>query len=108
LKDSKIDIVSWILFIVLALIWGSSFILMKKRLQVYSNVQVACLRIIIGGLFFLPVLIINIKKIEWHKLKHFAAIGFIGSFIPAFMFATAQLYLPSGTCGILNSFTPFL
>jgi len=90
----------------LSIIWGSSFILIKKGLVVYDPVQVACLRIGISALAFLPVLLVRFKKIDWSKWKYLLLVGITGSGVPAFLFSIAQTKINSSMAGILNSLTP--
>lgn len=97
---------AWLLLLLLALIWGSSFLLMKKGLLVLSPEQLAALRIGVAGLVLLPWLtqrIATVKRQHWPKLL---SVGMVGSFIPAFLFAYGQTQLPSGVTGVLNTFTP--
>ena len=92
--------------IVLSLIWGSSFILMKKGLEVFSYEQVAALRLFITSIVLIPFVFSALKKI---KMKHYVPIlvaALFGSGIPAFLFTLAQTYLDSSFVGILNSLTP--
>ena len=92
--------------IVLSLIWGSSFILMKKGLEVFSYEQVAALRLFITFIVLIPFVFSALKKI---KKKHYVPIlvaALFGSGIPAFLFTLAQTYLDSSFVGILNSLTP--
>ncbi|MBL6873896.1 MAG: DMT family transporter [Flavobacteriales bacterium] len=92
--------------IVLSLIWGSSFILMKKGLEVFSYEQVAALRLFITSFVLIPFVFSALKKI---KKKHYVPIlvaALFGSGIPAFLFTLAQTYLDSSFVGILNSLTP--
>lgn len=96
----------WVLLVSLAFIWGASFILMKRGLQSYSNFEVAALRIFISFLFFLPLIILNIRKISKKNIKSLILVGFIGNFVPAFLFTTAQTRISSSLAGILNSLTP--
>ncbi len=96
----------WLLLIALAFIWGASFILMKRGLQSYNNVEVAALRIFISFLLFLPLIILNIRKISRKNIWSLFLVGFIGNFIPAFLFTTAQTRISSSLAGILNSLTP--
>jgi len=96
----------WILYISLVLIWGTSFILIKKGLEVFDPVQVGSIRIIITFLALLPLVFKrfnSIKKKDWLILVF---TGIIGSFFPAYLFAMAQAGLNSSTAGILNSLTP--
>jgi drug/metabolite transporter (DMT)-like permease len=96
----------WIFLIFLAFIWGASFILMKKGLQSFTNLQVGGMRIFFSFVFFLPLIIKNLKKISRDNLKSLLIVGFIGNAIPAFLFATAQTEVSSSVAGILNSLTP--
>lgn len=105
---------SWVLLIVLAVIWGSSFILMKRGMvaldgsPLYSDVQVGALRMAIAGLVMLPFGLRVLRKVT--SIKIFVAlliVGFCGNFFPAFLFTFSETKLSSGFAGMLNSFTPF-
>jgi drug/metabolite transporter (DMT)-like permease len=97
---------NWLIFIFLCIVWGSSFILIKKSLIAFSPVQVACLRITISMLAFTPLLASMRYRIPWKAMVYVALVGITGSGIPAFMFAIAETRLESGITGILNSMTP--
>lgn len=96
----------WILLIFLAFIWGASFILMKKGLQSFTSMQVGAMRIFFSFVFFIPLIIRNIWKIDRSNLISLLIVGFIGNAFPAFLFATAQTRVDSAVTGILNSLTP--
>lgn len=97
---------NWIVLLFLSLVWGSSFILMKKALVSFSGVQVGSLRMSIAFLIFLPYCFTIFKKIPKKRLFPIFAIGMVGSFIPAFLFAIAQTKIDSAPTGILNSLVP--
>lgn len=97
---------SWILLVLIALIWGSSFILIKKGLNVYGPGEVGALRILSACLFLVPISIPKIRKLKFQEMKLLFIIGLVGSFIPAFLFAVAQTQLDSGITGALNGLTP--
>ena len=97
---------NWLTLVFLSIVWGSSFILMKKGLVSFSPVQVATLRISIAFLVFLPYIMKVYKNIPKEKLKTIFFIGLLGSFVPAFLFAKAQTEIDSAPAGILNSLTP--
>ncbi len=99
--------IGWVLLVVLALIWGSSFILIKKGLQVYGPGEVAGIRILAASFFLLPWAVSNLKKVNKENLKYLFFIGMAGSFIPAFLFAKAQTKIDSSLAGVLNALTPF-
>lgn len=96
----------WIILWVLGLIWGCSFVLIKKGLLCFSPVQVACIRIAVTSVAFLPFFIWHFKKLQFKNIKYYAIIGLAGSGIPAFLFASAQTQVSSSISGILNSLTP--
>jgi drug/metabolite transporter (DMT)-like permease len=95
-----------ILLIALALIWGSSFILMKNALKVYSASQVATMRMFFSFLFLLPLTIRNFQKVPVKFLLLITLVGLLGNGLPAILFANAQTKLSSSTAGVLNSLTP--
>lgn len=96
----------WALLFLLALIWGSSFILMKKGLESYTNNQVASFRIFFTFLFFAPFVFKRIKKINKKNILSLIIVGVIGNGIPAYLFTKAQTQIDSSMAGILNSLTP--
>ncbi|MEK8178785.1 DMT family transporter [Flavobacterium buctense] len=96
----------WIILIVLALIWGSSFILIKKGLVSLNPFQLGSLRIIFCALFLLMIGFKNVASIPLHKWKYIALTSLFGTFIPAYLFAIAQTEINSSVSSILNSLTP--
>ena len=96
----------WVVLLFLAVIWGSSFILMKKGLEVYSHNIVAALRISIAFIALLPFSLVVFRKIEKKYWKYLIFAGAIGNGIPAFLFTKAQTEVSSSLSGMLNSLTP--
>ena len=96
----------WALLSLLAVIWGSSFILVKKSLVVFDPSQVGSLRIVAAFCFFLPFFLVNLKKIPFNKFPFFLLVGCLGNLIPAYLFSLAGSKLDSGVSGALNSTTP--
>ena len=97
---------NYLILLFLAVIWGSSFILMKRGLEVFSYTQVSTLRLFIAFLSLFPFIVRALKRVE---KKHWGAIiitAFLGNGIPAFLFTKAQTHLDSSFVGILNSLTP--
>lgn len=94
------------LLILLALIWGTSFILMKRGLLIFSPGEVGSIRVVAAAFFLLPIAIVHLKHLDKrHYWKLFVS-GLMGIFFPAFLFATAQTRLESSVSGIMNSLTP--
>lgn len=104
LKNTRL--LSWIILVSLAFIWGSSFILMKRGMEVFSATQVASLRIFLAFLSLIPFLIFQYKHMFGTKAKWLLLVGLFGNGIPAFLFTRAQLGLSSAVTGMLNSLTP--
>ena len=104
--------ISWLLLLLLACIWGSSFILMKKGMFaddgkiIFTSQQVGSLRMLIAALALLPISISKLKKLSWKNVFPLAIVGFCGNFFPAFLFTYAETGISSGLAGMLNSFTP--
>src|SRR5690349_15809853 len=96
----------WALLILLALIWGSSFILMKKGLEAFRPDQVASLRIVFTAVVMLPFAWSRRKEVSPGNVKTILIQGMFGNFIPAFLFPAAQSHIDSSTAGILNSLSP--
>ncbi len=92
--------------ILLAFIWGSSFILMKRGLDVFSYEQVADLRMGLAWLSLLPFVWSQLKKTPTHFWIPLAVVGLFGNGIPAFLFTKAQTQLDSSLTGILNALVP--
>lgn len=109
----KSNLKSWLLLALLACIWGSSFILMKKGMyneqnkEIFSSLQVGALRMLLAGLVLLPFTFQVLRKLNSRiDLFYFAIVGVCGNFIPAFLFTYAETHISSGLAGIMNSFTP--
>ena len=94
------------ILLILAFVWGSSFILMKIGLKSFTNDQAAGIRMLLASLVLLPYSIKNLKLLKKKDIKSLLIAGFIGSFIPAFLFTKAQTRIDSSLAGMLNSMTP--
>ncbi|MCU4154480.1 DMT family transporter [Carboxylicivirga sp. A043] len=92
--------------LLLAFIWGSSFILMKIGLKSFTSVQTASLRIGFASLFLLPLSVKYLKQLKRKDLLPLFIAGFLGNFLPAFLFTKAQTRIDSALAGMLNSLTP--
>jgi len=96
----------WFYLFLLSLIWGSSFILIKRGLVGLTAIQVGSFRIIFAALFLLVVGFSSLKKISRYQWKFIALTSLFGTFIPAFFFAIAETQVDSSIVAILNSLTP--
>jgi drug/metabolite transporter (DMT)-like permease len=91
---------------ILAIIWGSSFILMKEGLKHFSSYQVAAMRISFAGIALFPFVKWRKVVIRAGDLKYFIISGILGSAIPAFLFTAAQTKISSSLAGAINGLTP--
>ena len=96
----------WFFLLLLALIWGSSFILIKRGLVGLTHYQLGAFRIFFAGLFLLIIGFNSLKSIPKQKWKYIALTALFGTFIPAFLFSIAETRLDSSISAILNSLTP--
>jgi hypothetical protein len=97
----------WFLFGLLALIWGSSFILMKEGMKSLTQVQVASLRIVGAGFAFLPMAPKVFSLVSGKSLPLIILTGLPGTFFPAYLFCMAETRLDSALAGILNVLNRF-
>jgi drug/metabolite transporter (DMT)-like permease len=99
---------SWLLLVLIGTIWGSSFILMKKGLIVFSDTQIAATRMGLAWLVTLPFILGRFKEISKKEWLILLCVGLLGNGVPAFLFATAQTKIDSSLTGMLNSLVPIL
>ena len=98
--------IKWLVLLSLAIVWGSSFILMKFALKGVSPIQVGALRMIISGLFLLIIVGYRLRRIEKRHWKYLFYNALAGTFFPAFFFSYAVQHIDGGVVAILNSLTP--
>ncbi|HCT22801.1 MAG TPA: permease, partial [Chitinophagaceae bacterium] len=106
------QLLNWLLFLILCLIWGSSFMLMKwgmydaNQQPVLSPFDVAALRMLSSGLVMLPFLPAALRKMPKGSWKAVLLSGWLGSFFPAFLFTIAETKIDGALAGSLNALTP--
>ena len=94
------------LLLILSLIWGTSFILIKQGLKVFAPDVVGALRVTAASLFLLPLAFPKLKELKQGDHFKILVSGLMGIFFPAFLFAWAQTQLNSSLAGILNTLSP--
>lgn len=103
---SENSLKNWSLLVILTLIWGTSFILIKRGLEVFSPGEVGAYRMVAAASLLLPLSLPRIKHLNKTQVKNLVLAGMLGSFIPAFLFPLAQTQLSSSLTGVLNALTP--
>ncbi len=97
---------AWGILCLLALVWGSSFILMKRGLDSFSPEIVAAIRLISAASVLLPLIVVHPYRPKRKELLSILLIGVIGNAIPAFLFPFAESHINSATAGALNALSP--
>ena len=95
-----------LILLFLSVIWGSSLILIKKGLEIFSPMQVATLRIIFAFLILSPAVIKNLNTLNKTNWKKFVLVGIFSILLPSVFLSSAQVGLSSSLTGIINSFGP--
>lgn len=96
----------WFLLIIMALTWGSSFILIKKSLLAFSPFQIGAFRVGLSGLVLAYIGLPGLLKMTWRDIFWVALTGLFGIFLPMFLFPIAQTQVSSSLAGIINSLEP--
>ncbi len=105
-KISGSKFLPFLILLLLALIWGSSFILIKRGLDAFTPFQVGALRLALAFFALLPIAVTQVKKTFLPNWRKFMIFGIVGNLIPASFFPLAEQGLASSLTGILNSLTP--
>jgi drug/metabolite transporter (DMT)-like permease len=111
-QDSPAELRHWGMLFFTAVIWGSSFILIKRGLftpdgqELFTPLQVGAMRILFAAMFMLPIIYNRFQTLKNGKFKYLLAVGVFGNGIPAFLFALAQTEIPSALAGMLNALVP--
>ncbi len=105
-KSHRNDLTNWLLLGSLTIIWGSSYILIKKALIAFTPIEVGLLRISLSFLVTTPFLFGALKTIRHQNLCNILTVGLLGTGIPVFLFAFATTKISSSVNGIINSLSP--
>ena len=103
---NKNSILNWTLLLILSIIWGSSFILMKKGLIGFNYLEVSFFRLIIAFLILIPFVKNSLRNIKRKHIFPLLIVSILGTVFPAILFANAQVYVDSAVAGMLNALTP--
>lgn len=96
----------WAILVILALVWGSSFILIKRGLDAFSAPQVGGLRLVVAGLCAIPLIWGQAHRVKKEAWKWILVVGVVGNAIPAVLFPLAETRLNSASVGVLNVMSP--
>ena len=101
-----ITIKKWVYLITLSIIWGSSYILIKKGLVGLTPLQLGSTRIIMTTVILMIFGWKQLQKIPKNAWKWIILTGFFGTFFPSYLFAFAETVIDSSVAAVLNAMTP--
>jgi drug/metabolite transporter (DMT)-like permease len=105
-RAMNITIKKWGYLILLSIIWGSSYILIKKGLVGLSPLQLGSFRILITTAILLLFGWKELKAIPRASWKWIIFTGYFGTFFPSYLFAFAETVIDSSVAAVLNGMTP--
>ena len=107
-QNMDTDLRKWIYLLLLSIVWGSSFILIKKGLDGLTPIQLGCCRIIFATVALFVWGWNRLGTIRKHEWKWIILSSLLGTFFPTFLFAYAEMEIGSAISSILNCTTPLL
>ena len=97
----------WAEFLLLAAIWGSSFMFMRLATSEFGAFATAGVRVTIASFFLLPLLIgRGLGRVLLQNWKRVFAVGVLNSALPFALFAYALHFITTGLSSILNATVP--
>ncbi len=102
----SIAVKKWVYLIVLSLIWGSSYILIKKGLVGLTPVQLGSFRILFTTIILVLIGYKSLNGLTMEQWKWLVFTGFVGTFFPSFLFAFSETEINSSVVAVLNGLTP--
>ena len=96
----------WLYLAVLSIIWGSSFILIKKGLVGLTPFQLASLRMIFAATAIAIYSFNSLKKIPKKSWKWIIITAYFGTFFPVYLISYGQTEIESGLASIITTVTP--
>jgi len=101
-----ITIKKWVYLFTLSIIWGSSYILIKKGLVGLTPLQLGSTRIVMTTVILMIFGWKQLRKIPKEAWKWIILTGFFGTFFPSYLFAFAETVIDSSVAAVLNGMTP--
>lgn len=108
MKEHQLHWREWVPdFLLLALLWGSSFLFMREGAHAFGAFPTAWVRVTLAALMLTPVLIwrkeIPVLHAHWRPV---ALSGLLNSGVPFACYAYALMHISTGMSSILNATTP--
>lgn len=96
----------YLLLVIIAITWGSSFILIKKTLPVFDPYQIGAFRAGLSGLLLAFIGFPAMRRMSKRDIFWIALSGLFGNFLVVFIFPFAQREVSSSLAGIINALDP--
>lgn len=106
---SSDDTQTWALFLLLAVVWGSSFLFIKIALdEGLAPLTIVSYRALFGSLLLGLVLLARGGRLplQWGVWRHMGFLALTNIVVPMALIAWGQQYIPSGMASILNAMVP--
>jgi drug/metabolite transporter (DMT)-like permease len=105
---SSIDRQSWLLLLLLSVLWGGSFFFTGVAVRELPPLTIVMVRVTLGAALLLSVIHVaggSLPKTVagW---RPFLVMGLLNNVIPFSLMAAAQMYISSGLASVLNATTP--
>ncbi len=106
--ELKMTSQSWLLLILLSMLWGGSFFFIELALRDLPTLTIVFLRVAIAAIFLNIYLLVNAKKMprDAKTWLSFFVLGLLNNFIPFSLIVWGQVYIEGGLASILNATTP--
>ena len=98
----------WLIFGLLGLIWGSSYLFIKIGVESLGPFTLVSLRLLFAGTFLAIVVRISREPLprDPRTLRHLAVVGMLSMFFPFSLITWGELHVTSGLAAVLNATTP--
>lgn len=93
-------------FVLLAAIWGASFLFMRILAPVVGGFWTAEVRLTIGALTLFIISGVRGERFDYGHWRHYLVAGFLNCALPFTLFGLAGQVLPAGYSAVLNASVP--
>lgn len=102
-------VADYLRLLLLAAIWGASFLFMRIAVPQFGAINTAFLRVFFGFAGLVVILFMLKSSFDFKgKFKSSVILGVINSGLPFLMYCLAAKWLPAGYSAILNATTPLM
>ena len=101
-------LINYLLLFILALIWSTSFMLIKIGVQTVGPMTLTAIRLVIATSILWLILLIRGERIPWHKTAWllYVVVGILGNTLPFILISRGELTADSTMAAILMGCMP--